>query len=165
MQTWREDPEERPTFNRIVEHLAEMTGYKQDHQSVEHTYFVVKGPTKSSSDQTEEEDVGGVNVYSEVTSPLYKNFPMRPEISVPPPVAEEYEVPVTLARNTPQPSEHQELVVPTEYEVPVSSLPQSVGQQLTTMHSVSLTSSISPEQQPQESEQRHIYHTLEPQEN
>lgn len=171
LKTWREEPAERPTFNEIVEHLTEITGSKPSDQSDEHTYFALDGPTKSSHhDSEEEEDVGGVHVYTELESPVYKNFPSRSEVSAPSLVPEEYEVPVqTLRRNTntmTQSSEHGELVVPMEYEVPVSSLPRSADRKLSAMNSLSLSSSSNAAtQQLQESGQGHIYHTLEPQGN
>ena len=61
-----------------------------------------------------------------VESPMYKNFPTRPDIIIPPPVPEEYEVPVKTATSRSMSAQldgDHELVVPTEYEVPVSSLP------------------------------------------
>lgn len=165
-KTWSEEPKERPTFRQIVEHLAEMTGGKQAllQQSDEHTYFAVDGLTSSSNHESEE-DVGGVHVYMELASPLYKNFASRPEISVPPLLPEEYEVPVTAAsRNMPQNCENGGLVVPMDYEVPVSTLPRSVDQQLNKkIYTASLTSSSgSDKQQLEESGQKHVYHTLEP---
>ena len=160
-QTWREDPKERPTFNQIVEYLAKMTGGLQAHQpSVEeHEYHSVEEVMEGE----EEEDVGGVNIYTEVESPLYKNFPARPDIAIPPPVPKEYEVPIRIAASgsmsAAELDENQDLVVPTEYEVPVSSLPQSRGQQeITTSSSLS---SSSRQQQLEDSIQGHVYHTLE----
>ena len=155
-QTWREDPKERPTFNQIVEYLAKMTGGQQTRQpSEEHEYYSVDGLIEG---EEEEEDVGGVNIYTEVESPMYKNFPTRPDIVIPPPVPEEYEVPIKTATSrsmSAQLDENQELVVPTEYEVPVSSLPRSGGQQQIT------TSLSSTQQQLEDSIQGHVYHTLE----
>ena len=154
--TWKEHPKERPTFNQIVEYLAEMTGGQRSRQpSEEHEYFSVEGLLEQ-----DEEDVGGVNIYTEVESPMYKNFPTRPNIVVPPPVPEEYEVPIKAATSmSAQLNENQDLDVPTEYEVPVSSLPRSRGQQQTMTQSTSSTSSK--QQQLEESIQGHVYHTLE----
>lgn len=155
-QTWREDPKERPTFNQIVEYLAKMTGGQQVRQvSEEHEYYSVDGLIEGE----EEEDVGGVNIYTEVESPLYKNFPTRPDIVIPPPVPEEYEVPIKTATSMfVELDESQDLVVPTEYEVPVSSLPRSGGQQQITTSS---SSTSSKQQQLEDSIQGHVYHTLE----
>ena len=158
-QTWREDPKERPTFDQIVEYLAKMTGVQIRQPSEEHEYHSVEGLMEGE----EEEDVGGVNIYMEVESPMYKNFPNRPDIVIPPPVPEEYEVPVKTATSrsiSAQLDGDQELVVPTEYEVPVvSSLPRSGGQREIT---TSLSSSSSKQQQQlEDSIQGHVYHTLE----
>jgi hypothetical protein len=157
-QTWREDPKERPTFDRIVEYLAKMTGRQIRQPSEEHEYHSVEELIEGE----EEEDVGGVNIYSEVESPMYKNFPTRPDIVIPPPVPEEYEIPVKPATSrsmSAQLDRDQELVsVPTEYEVPVrSSLPRSGGQQEVT----SSSSSSSKQQELEDSIQEHVYHTLE----
>lgn len=154
-QTWREDPKERPTFNQIVEYLAKMTGGQQARQaSEEHEYYSVDGLIEGE----EEEDVGGVNIYTEVESPLYKNFPTRSDIVIPPPVPEEYEVPIKTATSmSTSLDENQELVVPTEYEVPVSSLPRSGDQQ----QAIALSSSSSKQQQLEDSIQGHVYHMLE----
>lgn len=159
-QTWREDPKERPTFNQIVEHLARMTGGQQARQpSEEHEYHSVEGLIEGE----EEEDVGGVNIYTEVESPMYKNFPTRPDVVVPPLVPEEYEVPIktaTIRSMSAHLDENQELSVPTEYEVPLSSLPRSGGQR-EIVASSSSPSSSSKQQQLEDSIQGHVYHTLE----
>ena len=156
-QTWREDPKERPTFDQIVEYLAKMTGIQIRQPSEEHEYHSVEGLMEGE----EEEDVGGVNIYTEVESPMYKNFPTRPDVVIPPPVPEEYEVPVKTATSrsiSAQLDGDQELVVPTEYEVPViSSLPRSGDQREITTSS----SSSSKQQQLEDSIQGHVYHTLE----
>ena len=155
-QTWREDPKERPTFSQIVEYLAKMTGGQQARQpSEEHEYFSVEGLIEGE----EEEDVGGVNIYTEVESPLYKNFPTRPDVVVPPPVPEEYEVPIkTATSRSVESNENQELVVASEYEVPVSSLPRSRAQKQTTSSS---STNFKEQQQLEDSIQGHVYHTLE----
>ena len=165
MKTWREERQERPTFNQIVQCLVGMTGTKRDQQMEEPMYFAIEELINTSNHESDEEDVGGVHVYTEVASPLYNNFSSMPEVSVPPVVPEEYEIPVTAAgRSTPQNSEtiNGERVVPIDYEVPVSSLPRSADQTCSSVHSVSLTSSSSDKQQLEESECGHAYHTLEP---
>lgn len=161
-QTWREDPKERPTFDQIVEYLAKITGVQIHQPSEEHEYHSVEGLMEG--EEEEEEDVGGVNIYTEVESPMYKNFPTRPDIVIPPLVPEEYEVPVKTATSRSMSAQldgDQELVVPTEYEVPVmSSLPRSGGQQEITT-SLSSSSSNSKQQQLEDSIEGHVYHTLE----
>ena len=157
-QIWREDPKERPTFDQIVEYLAKMTGVQIHQPLEEHEYHSVEGLMEG---EEEEEDVGGVNIYTEVESPMYKNFPTRPDVVIPPPVPEEYEVPVKIATSRSMSAQldgDQELVVPTEYEVPLSSLPRSGGQQEVTTSS---SSSSKQQQQLEDSIQGHVYHTLE----
>ena len=66
IQTWREDPKERPMFDQIVEYLAKMTGVQIRQSSKEHEYHSVEGLVEG---EEEEEDVGGVNIYTEVESP------------------------------------------------------------------------------------------------
>ena len=157
MKTWREAPEERPTFSRIVEQLAEITGSKKAQYMDEHTYFAVEDLINSCSHKSEQRDIGGVHVYTEVESPVYKEFSSRPTTLVPPSVPEEYEVPIKTAGNTPVSCDNdRELVaIPTEYEIPLSS-PRSGD------HDRNLTtSSESGRQQLQVS--GHVYHTLEPQ--
>lgn len=155
MQTWREDPKERPSFNQIVEYLAKMTGGQQPHQpSEEHEYHSVEGLIEGE----EEEDVGGISIYTEVESPLYKNFPTRRDVAMPPPVAEEYEVPIkTATSRSVESDDNQELVAPTEYEVPLSSLPRSGGQRQAT----SSSTNFKEQQQLEDSIQGHVYHVLE----
>ena len=153
MKTWREEPDQRPTFNDIVEQLSEITGNKPDNHSDEHTYLSVDELTKSANHGSDEEDVGGIHVYTELESPVYKNFQSRSDALVCSLVPEEYEVPIPM---------HGELVVPIEYEVPVSSLPRLADKSLSAMNSISSTTSSNGTQQLQESGQGHIYHTLEP---
>ena len=157
MKTWREEREERPTFSEIVEQLSEITGHKPDNHTDEHTYLAVDELTKSANHESDEEDVGGIHVYTELESPVYKNVQSRPDGLFSSLVPEEYEIPIPTAGNT----THGELVVPTEYEVPVSS-PSRSERSLAVMNSITSTSSSNGAQQLQESGQGHIYHTLEP---
>ena len=139
-----------------------MTGVQIRQPSEEHEYHSVEGLMEG---EEEEEDVGGVNIYTEVESPMYKNFPTRPDIIIPPPVPEEYEVPVKTATSRSMSAQlamdgDQELVA-TEYEVPVmSSLLRSGGQREITISSSS-SSSSKQQQQLEDSIQGHVYHTLE----
>ena len=156
-KTWNDDPKERPTFDQIVKYLAKITASGQETRppSGEHEYHSVEELMEA-----EEEDVGEGNIYTEVDSPLYKNFPTRPVVVLPPAVPEEYEIPIrTLTSTSVQSDKSQDLAVPTEYEVPVSSLPRSGAQNRSSTSSSASRSER--HQQLEESEEGHVYHTLE----
>lgn len=158
LKTWSEKPEERPTFCKIVNQLGEMTGRRQGKVTEESTYFAVEGLLESGSHESRPgEDMGGVHVYTDVESPVYKNFSLRPGTIVPYAVPEEYEIPV---KTGPPSSNGGDLASPMEYEIPVSGLLRS-GDQKQLSNSYSSRSSANSKQEMQWSGRRHVYHTLE----
>ena len=150
-QTWSEEPEMRPNFSTIVKSLTQLMGYEDDEDSEQHKYFVVEGPVAQGKrgQGEEEEDIGGENIYSELESPVYKNWEKDGSSDLDQALEQTpvmYEVPVPSRQTSSVVPDTQEAVAPCEYEVPLSFVSQA---------------NVNPIESGNQPTNKHIYQTLE----